>query len=94
MSTREEYVEKMKQQLDEWNDEIDGLEERLAKANEATRKRLEPHLAKAREARDTVVERLTALKDAGEASWDSARDEVEHLWKVFKQSVKYFKSQL
>lgn len=94
MTTREAYVAKMKQQLDEWNTEIGKLEGKLSDASDATRKRLEPHLAKARDARDVVAKKLTELKDSGEASWDGARDEVERVWKVFKQSVNYFKSQL
>jgi septal ring factor EnvC (AmiA/AmiB activator) len=94
MATRDEYLEKMKAQLDEWSAEIGTLEAKLAKANEATRKRLEPHLAKAREAQNAVMKKLAELKDSGEASWDSASADVEHVWKVFKQSVNYFKSQL
>jgi septal ring factor EnvC (AmiA/AmiB activator) len=94
VATRDDYIEKLKTQLDEWNDEIGKLEARLAERNEATRKKLEPHLAKAREARDTVRAKLKELRDSGEKSWDSARDEVEHVVKVFKQSVKYFRSQL
>lgn len=94
MATRDEYLEKMKVQLDEWNAEIGKLEAKLAKANEETRTRLEPHLAKAREAREAVMKKLAALKNASEASWESASDDVEHVWKVFKQSVKYFRSQL
>ncbi len=94
MATREEYLEKMKQQLDEWNEEIGKLEAKLSESSEATRQKLEPHLAKARDARDAATKKFAELMDSGEASWDSARDEVEHVWKVFKQSVKYFKSQL
>jgi hypothetical protein len=94
MARRDEYVEKMKARLDEWNDEIDKLEEKLAEAGGVTKERLEPYLAKARESRDRVVSKLGELKEAGEASFESTRDEVEHVWKTFKQSVNYFKSQL
>jgi predicted nucleic acid-binding Zn-ribbon protein len=94
MASRDEYVEKMKAQLDEWNKDIDALEEKLAAASASTRERLEPHLAKAREARDAVASKLSELKDAGENRWDSLQADVEHVWKTFKQSVNYFKSQL
>lgn len=94
MATRDEYLEKMKAQLDEWSAELGKLEAKLAKANEATRKRLEPHLAKAREAQNALAKKLAELKDAGGTSWDSASADVEHVWKVLKQSVNYFKSQL
>ena len=94
MATRDEYVEKMKARLDEWSDEIDTLEAKLADAGDETRRRLEPYMAKARESRDRVVTKLGELKQAGEASFETSRDEVERVWKIFKQSVNYFKSQL
>ena len=94
MATRDEYVEKMKTQLDEWNAEIGKLEVTFSEASDETKRKLEPHLAKVREARDATKHKLTELKNSGEASWESVRDEVEHVWKTFKQSVNYFKSQL
>lgn len=94
MTKRDEFVKKMKTQLDELNVEIDKLEAKFAEANETTRVRLAPHLEKARKARTAVVEKLAELKDAGETSWDSMQAEAEHVWKTFKQSVNYFKSQL
>ncbi len=94
MATRDEYVEKMKAQLDEWNDEIEKLEAKLAEVSEETRKRLEPHMSKARESSDRMVAKLGELKQTGEASFESSKAEVEHVWKTFKQSVNYFKSQL
>ena len=94
MTTRDEYVKKMKTQIDELNDELDKFEAKLAEAGEETKARLEPYMAKARESREKVVAKLGELKDAGEASFDSSKDEVEHIWKTFKQSVNYFKSQL
>jgi chromosome segregation ATPase len=94
MANRDEYVEKMKAQLDEWNQEIGKLEERLSATSEATKEKLQPHLEKAREARDAVARKLAELKEAGESSWESLQGDVEHVWKTFKQSVNYFKSQL
>lgn len=94
MATRDEYVEKMKARLDEWGDEIDKLEAKLAEASDETRNRLGPYLSKARESRDRIVSKLGEIKQAGETSFESSKDEVEHVWKTFKQSVNYFKSQL
>ena len=94
MATRDEYIKRMKGQLDEWNAEIDEIEARFDAASDATKAKLEPHLAKVREARDATISKLAEIKDAGEASWDKVEGEAEHLWKTFKQSVNYFKSQL
>lgn len=94
MASRDEYIEMMKAKLDDWNDEIAELEGRLSKAGEETRRELRPYVNKAREAREILVTKLSELKDSGEATWESSKTEIEHVWKTFKQSVNYFKSQL
>lgn len=94
MATREEYVAKLKSQLDEWNAEIDKLEAKLAEVTGPAREKLEPYLAKAREGRDEAVRKLAELKNSGEESWDKLEGEAEHLWKTLRQSINYFKSQL
>jgi len=94
MASRDEFVAKIKEQLGEGNADIAKLEEKLSKAGDETRKELEPFMIKAREAREALVSKLNELKNSSEATWESSRDEVEHVWKTFKQSVNYFKSQL
>lgn len=94
MATREEYIEKMKRQLDDWNDDIDALQARLTELAGPAREKLEPYLAKAIEGRDAAARKLVELKDSGGASWDKLEGEAEHLWKTLRQSVNYFKSQL
>ena len=84
----------MKAKLDEWNDELGELEAKFEAASDATKTKLAPHLAKIRDARDATIAKLGEIKESGEASWDSFESEAEHLWKTFKQSVNYFKSQL
>lgn len=94
MATRDEYVAKMKRQLDEWNADIEKLEARLAEVTGPAREKLEPYLAKARAGRDEAVRKLAELKASGEESWDKLENEAEHIWKTLRQSINYFKSQL
>ncbi len=94
MANREEYIAKMKAQLDDWNADLGKLEAKLADASDATKERLAPYVENVRDARDAAAKKLSELKNSGEASWESLQDEVEHVWKTFKQSVNYFKSQL
>ncbi len=94
MSKREEYVEKMKQQLDDWNEDIDRLEAKVGELSQPVREKLEPHLAKVRETSSTARSKLREVRAAGEESWEGLTDEVEHVWKALKQSINYFKSQL
>ena len=94
MANRDEYIKKMKAQLDEWNADLGKLEAKLADASDATKERLAPYLENVRNARDAATKKLGELKTSGEASWDSLQGDAEHVWKTFKQSVNYFKSQL
>ncbi len=94
MASREEYVEMLKRQLDEWNGDIDQLEAKLAEATGPAREKLDPYLAKAREGSDAALKKLAELKASSDESWDKLEGEAEHLWKTLKQSVNYFKSQL
>jgi hypothetical protein len=94
MANRDEYIAKMKAQLDEWNADLGKLEDKMEAASDATKERMAPYLENMRDARDAATKKLGELKDSGEASWDSLQGDVEHVWKTFKQSVNYFKSQL
>jgi uncharacterized coiled-coil DUF342 family protein len=94
MARRDEYVEKMKRQLDEWNQDIDKLEAKLDEVTGPARQKLEPYLAKAREGRDEAIQKLAELRAGGEESWDKLESEAEHIWKTLRQSINYFKSQL
>jgi predicted RNase H-like nuclease (RuvC/YqgF family) len=94
MATRDEYVEMLKRQLDEWNGDIDALEAKLAEIAGPAREKLEPYLAKSLENRDAAIRKLAELKGSGEESWDKLESEAEHIWKTLRQSINYFKSQL
>ena len=94
MSKRDEYVAKMKAQLDEWNEDLEGLEAKLAETAEPIKSKLEPQLAKARSSYASAGQKLSELRGAGEESWDDLTGEVEHVWKALRQSINYFKSQL
>jgi septal ring factor EnvC (AmiA/AmiB activator) len=85
MSTRDEYVAKMKHQLDEWNAEIDSLEAKVRQAKEDAK-------AKYREQVKESETKLETLKAATEESWETLKREVEHSWESLKSAVNQFKA--
>jgi chromosome segregation ATPase len=93
MSTRDEYVRKMKEQLDEWNDEIGKLEARIRGLTGPVKENLEAQLDKAQDSYESAKQKLEELRGAGESSWERLRGEAEHAWGALKHSVNYFKSQ-
>ena len=71
MSKRDEYIEKMKQQLDELNAHIDELEVKAQASQEDLKKIAEAQITQLRGIYDGMKARLDELGDAGEEKWEA-----------------------
>lgn len=91
---RDEYVAKMKLQLDELNAKMDKLEAKASEAREDARAKYKEEMSKLRQQSKLAKGKLDELKAAGEDSWDVMVAEMEKLRDAFKHSFNYFKSQL
>lgn len=94
MSKRDEYAAKMKQQIDEMNENIDELEHKANKASDAAEKKYDEQIARLRAQVKQANAKLDELKSASESTWEKMTDEVENVAKALRQSFNYFKSQL
>lgn len=94
MSKRDEYVAKMKQQLDDMNKQIDKLEARSADASASMRAKYDEQVKELKKLYAKSQEKLEAMKGASESKWDELVAEGEKVQKAFVHSVNYFKSQL
>lgn len=92
MTSRDEFVKKLKQQIDELNGEVDKLEARADSASAQARAELDKRRAQLEEQRGLAVARLTDIREAGEDNWEHLRDEAEHAMKALHNSFNYFKS--
>lgn len=91
---RDEYVAKMKLQLDDLNAKMDKLEAKASEAREDARAKYKEEMSKLRQQSKLAKGKLDELKAAGEDSWDVMVAEMEKLRDAFKHSFNYFKSQL
>lgn len=94
MSKRDEYIEKMKQQLDGLNTQLKELE---SKGETAQAEFLEKHAEQITQLREHYVAalgKLDEVKSASEDKWESVVTEGEKIHKAFVHSFNYFKSQL
>ena len=91
---RDEYVAKMKLQLDELNTKMDKLEAKASEAKEDARAKYKEEMSKLRQQSKLAKGKLDELKAAGEDSWDVMVAEMEKVRDAFKHSFNYFKSQL
>lgn len=92
MLTRDEYISKMEQHLDQWSAEMDALEVKAQKTQADAKVKYQEQLVVLRAQRQEGEERLKALKSATEDSWQQLQAETENIWEAFKDSVYAFKT--
>lgn len=93
MLSRDEYVGKMKHQLDELNGKIDELEAKGKVANTELHGKYDETMAELREHAAAAGKKMEEIKDAGEDKWEALVEEGEKVQKAFVSSFNYFKSQ-
>ena len=94
MSKKDEYIGKMKQQLDALNAQLKELE---IKGEAAQAEFLEKHSEQITQLREHYVAglaKMDEIKSAGEDKWESLVTEGDKIHKAFVHSFNYFKSQL
>lgn len=94
MSKRDEYVARMKQQLDELNAQMDALDAKAKEAKGEVQARYKSEMEKLRKQYDAALSKLDEIKAAGEDSWEKMVAEMDNLRDAFKHSYNYFKSQI
>ncbi|NIW35243.1 MAG: hypothetical protein GWN32_01300 [Gemmatimonadetes bacterium] len=83
---REEYVERIKRQLDEWNAAIDRLEKRASDLTAEARQRYQARVSALREKRQEIQGKLKELQASGESAWEAVKAGVEAARTEFKRA--------
>jgi lysyl-tRNA synthetase class I len=86
MMTRDEYVEHMKKQLDEWNAKLGKWEEEVQKAQAGAKAKYETQINALEKQRDETVRRLNETRDASHAAWLEVSKGAEAAWKTMQSS--------
>jgi len=90
---RDEYVDKLKRQLDEWNAAIDKLEQRAGELKTEARERYQARLAALRAKRQEIQLKLKDIQTAGESAWDAIKASVEVARTEFKRAYEEAESE-
>lgn len=93
-SNRNEFISKMKERLDQLDDEIESMKSKGEEMEADARKEYENRLHDLREKRREAKRTIDDLRSASEERWQQVKDEAEHSWKALHNSFSYFKSQL
>lgn len=93
--SRDEYVEKVKAQLDRWNAEIDKLEARVRAVQADHKAEMEKQIADLRARRNQAIEKMKEAQQSSDAAFDEMRDGFEKAWKEvslsFDRAMSYFR---
>ncbi len=84
MTKREEYVEKLKAQLDVWNADIEKLEAKARVASAETRTKIEEQVATLKGHRDEAAAKFDTLREATEEKWEELKAATEVAWAKLK----------
>ena len=94
MLKRDQYVQKMKQQIDDLNGQIDKLGEKAKGANVELRAKYDEQMSELGKLSKAAHKKMEEIRDSGEDKWEALVAEGDKIQKAFVHSFNYFKSQL
>jgi TolA-binding protein len=83
---REEYVERMKQQIDEWNAKLAKWELEVRQSQANVKAHYQTQIEAFQKHRDEALKRLTETRDASQAAWMEVSKGAENAWKTMQAS--------
>ena len=86
MSSREEYVQKMKAQLDQWNAEVAKWEEKTRAAQAEMKAGYEKQLEAYRSRRDEAMYQLHQVQVASSEAWMDMMKGADAAWKAMGEA--------
>ena len=92
MTTRHEYVEKLKVKLDKWDNDIDELEANAKKASSDIKLEIGDQMTSLRIKRDIAKLKLSEIMDASEEAWEDVKEGAEGAWSDLKDAIEKARS--
>jgi conjugal transfer/entry exclusion protein len=92
MSKRDDFVRKMKDRLDGWNQEIDVFEKKIRKIKTDMTDKYQAQIDELRKKRREGDRKLEQVRTAGEDTWAQLKAESEHAWNAMKDALEAFKA--
>ena len=87
MDKREEYVEKLKRQLDLWNAEVSKWEIKAQQATAGMRGEYEKQLLAFRQQRDQAMEQMRRVQSASGDAWKDLMRGTEDAWSKMREAL-------
>lgn len=87
MAKREEYIDKLDQQLREWNTQINKLQEKASNESQDLKAKLEEKLDDLREKRRQMKTKSERIKSSGDDVFTNIKKDTEKLWGDVKRGI-------
>lgn len=84
MSERRDFVQRAKQQLEDWDYQLDRFEHRVEDLARETQDKARALLRDAREQRSKLKDKLDSIESHSEAAWEDIKDGAEIAWDGLK----------
>lgn len=92
MTTRHEYIEKLKTRLDEWDQEIDELEAKAQQTSAELKFELQDQIASLKLKRDQARLKISGIMDASEEAWEDLKQGVDEAWVNLREAIEKARS--
>jgi hypothetical protein len=86
MMNREEYVQKLKAQLDEWNVEAKKWEQKAQEAQAGMKAEYEKQLATLNSQREQALYQMKLLQNASQDAWQDMMKGADQAWKSMQEA--------
>jgi lipid II:glycine glycyltransferase (peptidoglycan interpeptide bridge formation enzyme) len=86
MMNREEYVQKLKAQLDEWNAEAKKWEQKAQEAQAGMKAEYEKQLAHLNSQREQAMYQMKLLQSASQDAWQDMMKGADQAWKSMQEA--------
>ncbi len=87
MSTKDEYIAKLKTQLDEWSADIDELEVQAHLAKAELKDKYAVQIAELKAKRDEAEGKVSELQEAAGDAWEELKKGGEEAWGSIVKAV-------
>ena len=87
MTTRDDYIQKMKAELDRWNEQIGKWEAKATEAQASARGEYDRQLQTLRQQRDQALYQLNLLQSAAGNAWVDLARGADAAWDTLRESV-------
>lgn len=88
MNKRDDFIERVKANLDAWNAEIDILVARAREAGDEARVKYHDDIERLKRHRDETRELLEELQQTSEAAWGTLHQGLEESWERLRKACR------